>query len=149
MFPLPLVVTLGDSRQMHITIAAAHFCSAIAILLAAIAPLYQGLGIVLLLLNLIYWRRPAQSARLRANRDGKLQFWHDKQWRTATLKDSSVILPFCTVLRIAVEKPRLHRTIVVMLDSLPADDFRRLRVWLRWRGNKPNRPETPEKLPDQ
>jgi toxin CptA len=141
MFPLPLVVTIGDSRRLRLFLATSHVCCAVAIFLAALPPLFQWAGMALLIFSLIYYWHPALEVRLRGDRDGNLEIWHDKQWRAVRLAGSSVVLPGCTVLRIASENRWLNRNLVVLPDSLPADDFRRLRVWLRWRGSNPPRPD--------
>jgi toxin CptA len=141
MFPLPLVVTIGTSRQLRLFLASLHVCCAVAIFLAALPPIFQLAGMVLLIFSLIHYWRPAQAVRLRGDRDGNLEIWHDTQWRAARLVGSSVVLPSCTVLRMAGEHRWLNRNLVVLPDSLPADEFRRLRVWLRWRGSNPSRPD--------
>lgn len=149
MFPLPLVVTVSHSRQLRAIIAAAHLGGALSILFAAIDPRLQMAGVGFLLLSLFLSWRPARDARLRGNRDGKLELWHDQQWRPAMVGDDSVILPFCTVLRIALDQPRLRRVLVILPDSLPDTDFRRLRVWLRWRGSHPATNSKAGEIPDQ
>jgi len=149
MFPLPLVVTIGDSWRLRLYLAAAHAGCAGAIFLAALAPLLQWAGMVLLSFSLVYYWRTARDVRLRGDRTGKLEIWHDQHWHAAWLAGSSVILPSCTVLRIASEHRWLNRNLVVLPDSLPADDFRRLRVWLRWRGNRPDATRAASGMPDQ
>ncbi|MDP2787193.1 MAG: protein YgfX [Pseudomonadota bacterium] len=149
MFPLPLVVTIGNSRRLRFFLAAAHVCCAIAIFLAALAPYLQWAIMLLLVFSLAYYWRPDRDVRLRCDRDGNLEIWRDEQWRAENLAGSSVILPGCAVLRIATENRWLPRNLVVLADSLPADDFRRLRVWLRWRGNRPEATGTTTEMPDQ
>jgi len=141
MFPLPLVVTIGNSQQLRLFVTTSHVCCAVAIYLAALPPLLQWAGMVLLICSLIYYWRQAESVRLRGDRDGNLEIWHDTQWQAVRLAGSSVVLPGCTVLRIASEHRWLNRNLLVLPDSLPADDFRRLRVWLRWRGSNPPQPD--------
>jgi toxin CptA len=46
-----------------------------------------------------------------------------------------------TIINLTVAGARLRRSLVVAPDSLRTDEFRRLRVWLRWRG-------TPGEVPD-
>lgn len=55
-------------------------------------------------------------------------------WKQARLLGSSCVSPRLTILDLAIAGARLRRSLVVAPDSLQADDFRRLRVWLRWRG---------------
>ena len=54
-------------------------------------------------------------------------------WHAATLQDSSFVAPYLTVLNVRVPGWRFTRHVVIMPDSLDAETFRQLRVWLRWR----------------
>ncbi len=44
----------------------------------------------------------------------------------------SLIMPFCTVLNVLPQGARLVHSIVILPDSLDAETFRRLRVWMKW-----------------
>jgi toxin CptA len=46
---------------------------------------------------------------------------------------SSFVSPILTILNLTVAGVSLPRSLVVAPDALTADEFRRLRVWLRWR----------------
>ncbi|RPH39124.1 MAG: hypothetical protein EHM87_24640 [Burkholderiales bacterium] len=138
MHPSPFVVNIGNSRRLRLYLAAAHMSCAFGLVLAALPPFLQWTGLVLLSGSLVhYWRRD-QSARVRGDQAGKFEIRLDEKWRVARLADACVIWPSCTVLRFAVEPGRRKRNLVVMPDSLPEEDYRRLRVWLRWRGGKPD-----------
>jgi toxin CptA len=147
MFPLPLVVTVGNSRLLRFFLVAIHVCCAAAILLAALSPVARAAGLALLIFSLVYYWRPAPDVRLRGHGDGKLEIWRDQHWQVVRLASTSVIMPGCTVLHIPSGSRWQNSYLVVLPDSLPAEDFRRLRVWLRWRGGKPDtirtRPGTP------
>ena len=47
---------------------------------------------------------------------------------------SSFVSPLLTVLSLRMLGAGGSRSLVVTPDALGADEFRRLRVWLRWRG---------------
>lgn len=136
LFPLPLVVNVGPSRQLRLFLAAFHIACATAILLAALAPLLQWASIALLCVSLAYYLRPAKNVRIRGDQEGKLEIWQGEKWDAARLAESSVILPSCTVLRVGLKNRHRQQSLIVLPDSLPAEDYRRLRVWLRWRGSK-------------
>lgn len=136
LFPFPLVVTVGASRQLRLFLAAFHIACAAAIWLAALDPLLQWAGLILLCCSLAFYSRPAPDVRLRGDREGKLEIWQGEKWGEARLAESSVVLPGCTVMRLGFENRRRQHSLVVLPDSLPAEDYRRLRVWLRWRGSK-------------
>ena len=55
------------------------------------------------------------------------------EWYRGTLLDSSFVAPYLAVLNLKTDEARLARHVVIMADSLAAEEFRRLRVWLRWR----------------
>ncbi len=46
--------------------------------------------------------------------------------------DSSMVGVRMTILNIALDGRRRRAHVILLADSLDADDFRRLRVWLRW-----------------
>ncbi len=63
----------------------------------------------------------------------------DDPWETATLGETLFIHPWLTVFRLQLANGK-RQHIVLTFDSLSAEDFRRLRVFLRWqrRVNVPN-----------
>jgi hypothetical protein len=65
------------------------------------------------------------------------------RWSEARVLGSSFVSPVLTILNLKVAGARLRRSVVVAPDSLPPDDFRRLRVWLRWRRAPTNAGTTP------
>ena len=71
---------------------------------------------------------------IRLERSGavSLQATQDANWENATLDSTLFVHPWLTVFRL---RPAggVAKTIVVTIGSLPAEDFRRLRVFLRWR----------------
>jgi toxin CptA len=54
-------------------------------------------------------------------------------WREARLLRSSFVSPWLTILNLTLAGARLRRSVLVAPDSLQAGEFRRVRVWLRWR----------------
>jgi len=54
------------------------------------------------------------------------------EWRNGTLRPGSFVAPWLTILRWRAPGHRIDRTIVILPDMVPAEDFRRLRVMLRW-----------------
>jgi toxin CptA len=51
--------------------------------------------------------------------------------------DGTYVKPYLTVLDLQSADGRAIRRIVLVPDSLHAEDFRRLRVWLRWKEDRP------------
>jgi toxin CptA len=59
-------------------------------------------------------------------------------WLDGTLGENHFVSPALVVVELQAP-PGRRKTLVLARDSLPADDFRRLRVWLRWR-RSPRKP---------
>ena len=53
-------------------------------------------------------------------------------WRTGVLRAGSFVAPWLTIVRWREQGARFDASIVILPDMLPAEDFRRVRVWLRW-----------------
>jgi toxin CptA len=57
----------------------------------------------------------------------------DHVWRDARILGTSYVTPALTVLNVRVEGERLPRHVVLVPDNIQEQEFRRLRVLLRWR----------------
>lgn len=134
MFPLPLRVTLNPSRQLRLWLAGLHLVAGIALWLAELPFLWQLTGTALLAVSLTHYRRPGAPVTLRGKPDGILEIQREGDWEPIELLPDSLVLPALTVLRYRVPIERRVRTVVILADSLPGEDFRRLRVWVRWLG---------------
>jgi toxin CptA len=51
---------------------------------------------------------------------------------TARVLADSLVTPYITVLNVLPQGSYLTRSIIILPDSLDAESFRQLRVWLRW-----------------
>ncbi len=131
-FPLPLVVEIIGSRQLRLFLITAHIAGVSAMFLAALPPVSQWSGAVVLTISLLLHFRPRSNFRLRGDDEGKLMVWREGKWQTTRIANSSAVWSFCIVLRLAIANQPRYSNLVVLPDSLPATDFRRLRVWLRW-----------------
>lgn len=79
-------------------------------------------------------RSPASLVALRLHADRRCEFrTRGGDWQEAELLGSSFVAPYLTVLNLRPLDRRLVRHLVILPDALPSDDFRRLRVWLKWR----------------
>ena len=81
----------------------------------------------------IHGLRPVRYA-IRLERSGSvsLQNGPDTVWEEAKFGATLFVHPWLTVFRLQTTAGAAS-TIVITVDSLPAEDFRRLRVFLRWR----------------
>lgn len=53
-------------------------------------------------------------------------------WRACRLSGNSYVSPWLTIMVLAEDNRRSARYVVITPDNVDAEDFRRLRVWLRW-----------------
>ncbi|MEQ1743167.1 MAG: protein YgfX [Candidatus Nitrotoga sp.] len=51
---------------------------------------------------------------------------------TARVLADSLVTPYITVLNVLPQGSYLARSVIILPDSLDAESFRQLRVWLRW-----------------
>jgi toxin CptA len=58
-------------------------------------------------------------------------------WHVCEVLDSSYVMPYLTVLNLRDTAGGDITLVTILPDSLPADDFRKLRVWLRWKREQP------------
>lgn len=69
---------------------------------------------------------------LKPTRDGlSMETRHDG-WILCNILDSSFVTPWLTVLHLKPAQRWLPVHVVLLPDMLDADEFRRLRVWLKW-----------------
>ena len=60
---------------------------------------------------------------------------HRGDWTPAEVLGTSFVKPWLTVLNLKLEGRRFMLPAVLLPDALNREDFRRLRVWLRWRSD--------------
>ncbi len=74
-----------------------------------------------------------QIIALRVNVSGELSIQQrDGDWQEAALLGTSFVAPYLTILNLRAGDKRWPQHVVLTPDALPQDDFRRLRVWLKW-----------------
>lgn len=139
------VLLLQSSRRLAAVLIAAH--ATVAGLLSLLPlPAWALSGMVLLLTanavhavahHALRHGRRAVTALDFSDREQVHVGWRDGSWRTGRILGTSTVGATLTVLNIALAGRRLPLHVVVPGDSLAADDFRRLRVWLRWGPRNP------------
>lgn len=134
MFPLPLTVTLSPSRHLRWAILALHALALAATWLARLpAPLQPVLSGLLGMSVIGHWYRRQAPTSLRCGKDGQLSQRMGNEWTPVELAAPPIVMPTLTLLRLRVPGQKRPRPLLILPDSLPAQDFRRLRVWLRWK----------------
>lgn len=132
----PVTIGLRRSRMMPAAVAGIFFCGLPAIVLFPGGRLDQVvLGLFLLLTALLAWRQLARPlpASLRLQGDGQLlaAVTPDASGELLQLLPGMLIHPWLTVFRAKRPDGRVQ-AFCIAVDMLPAEDFRQLRVFLRW-----------------
>jgi toxin CptA len=55
------------------------------------------------------------------------------KWQAGKLLGSSFVSPGLTILNLRLIDARITRSVVIVADNIRAEDFRQLRIWLRWK----------------
>ena len=98
-----------------------------------IDPLLRVLAILwVLLLACRALRRLAAITAVRLDADGAIAVLEAGTWQAGTLREGSVALPWLTAIRWRPAGARFDRALLLLPSMLAADDFRALRVLLRW-----------------
>ncbi len=133
-FDHPIVLRPRPSRIARAALTSMGLLALVAIYLADL-PLYAAIGAGLTVIAGFQraWRTPMPLA-LRLHPDGTLQWRNTAQaWQGADVLPHSSVHPLLCVVAFRPEGERGARAAVFLPDSLDAEDYRRLRVWLRWR----------------
>lgn len=131
-------LTTLPSRRLARTVLVMHLLAVLAIGLADLEAWIQMALIGVVLASLVT-HRPNQAVRLQCGDDGALALHDGAEWHVVTLRADTFVSPHLTVLRHVEEGARRPRSTLILGDSLPADDYRRLRVWLKWRAKPASR----------
>jgi hypothetical protein len=97
-------------------------------------PLWPVLAAILASLAAALASAAQQPAALELRDDGNAS-WKDRsgRWHEARLGKNHFVSPVLVVLELAAGN-RGPRRVILLADSAEPEGFRRLRVWLRWRG---------------
>lgn len=140
-----LSITLRPSCLLGLLLVAMH---ALALLSAWQVPLalVAKIGVAALLASSLalslrqhVWRagkRSVRAIRLTGECDLSLQ-GQDGAWLEAAILPSSFISPYLTVLNLQLEGERRARHVIILPDAMDSEQFRQLRVWLRWKCKSP------------
>jgi toxin CptA len=134
-----LEIRLRSSRMLLVVLTLAHL-GASAVLLAVPRFWWRvALGLVVLASYVHSWRRhvtmrgPGRITALRLSGAGlEILQGQEGAWLPVTVLDSSLVTPWLTVLHLKRQGRRGMLPLVLLPDMMLPEDFRRLRVWLRW-----------------
>ncbi|MDZ4253818.1 MAG: protein YgfX [Sulfuritalea sp.] len=130
-------VSVKSSRRLLLVQSLAHLAAAAAVLASHVPSWLAALLLLLLGASLARLRRLLPVAALMLGGDGRLQTVDaDGTASEATVHPHTLVLSFLIVL-LYRQHGRL-RALTLPGDSLSAEDFRQLRLWLRWRSTAAN-----------
>ena len=133
----PLLIELRRSRHLVYLLVLIHGTAAVAGWLLPWSLAWRGVLLLLVALSLLRALRPARIVGLRLPSPDRLECrLADGRWVGATVHAESTVFAQLVVLRLRLdEEPRSRRryTLTILPDQLDKQQFRRLRVCLRWR----------------
>lgn len=135
---LPITIGLHRSRFVAAFVVCSGLLGSLLVLLFPCAALAQGALLLAIWSSaFLAWRQcsPKLSA-IRLERDGRLSVLHAAacEFTAAEPLPGATVHPWLTVLRLKTGEGRIV-PLILSGDSLAVDDFRRLRVFLRWRAD--------------
>jgi hypothetical protein len=137
--PPPLCLELRRSRLALAAVVAMHAATAALLLALPLSPAVcaaGGIGVALAgALALRSLAGPARAARLALGLDRRLAVTRrDGRTRAGEVLASSYVGAWLTTIVWRPDGARFARALIVVPDVMPAEDFRRLRVMLRYGG---------------
>ena len=95
---------------------------------------YLAWGAILASLAQALLRAAHPALSLELNEDGRASWRNrDGTWHEGRLGSSHFVSAALAVLELETPGLSRRKRVILMADSVSAEDFRRLRVWLRWR----------------
>ena len=142
--PPPLFLPLKPSRRLagailgiHVSAAAGAGLAPVPAWLVAVAWLALCLSAWTLLRRHALPRAPTSLIRLQGRADGGLEgLTRDGEWLSLSLLPSTTLFPGFAVLSLRPQGGGRSRALTVFPDTLSPDDWRTLRVWLRWQAGR-------------
>lgn len=135
-----LAIYPKPSFRLAIILISLHLMAIFSIYLLPLSEELKTLGVAALIISLIYYLR--MNVLLTGANAIKILVLSDEAPCQLTLRsgescicsvlEDSFVAPFLTVVNLKLEGKFLPQSLVIVVDSLDVDEFRQLRVWLRW-----------------
>ncbi len=133
----PLSLSLKPSQRLLVIQSLAHFVAAGAVLAGNLPAWLAAVLLLLVGASLARMRRPFPVVSLVLGGDGEIEIvGADGTVSKAAVHPHTLVLAFLVVL-LYRSQGRL-RSMTLLGDSLSGEDFRQLRLWLRWRSTAAN-----------
>ena len=134
--------TLQPSRYLAAMLITAHGATLV-VLFSLALPIWAKAALAsLMLFSLMHHLRrnawlsaPSASVALMLVGDRVVLITRGGEQFAGQLLHDSVVTPLVTVLNVLLQGTHIVRSVVILPDSLDAESFRQLRVWLKWGRN--------------
>ncbi len=137
MFPQPLIVEIRPSRQLRLGAALLHVAAGLALWLADLTNGVLVGGMSILIISLAFLSDHFQPLKLRGKTDGILEICNNEGCSQASRCEVGILAPALILLHYQPSGQSYISHLIVLPDSLPDMDFRRLRAWLQWQRSNP------------
>jgi len=133
----PVTLPFKPSRRLRAALVFAHVLAMLSLLLlpsAYATPSVLILAVPILIGSLFWTWRTAEVPALILKQDGSLIWCTEGSEAFPGLLIGGTVFSWLVVLRVRLEGPGTGqiKVLLALKDSLSANDFRRLQVWLRW-----------------
>ena len=135
-----LRVPLKPSRYLALTLAAAHACAGI-VLIPLELPLWSKLTLLAFVIASFAYALRRHALLRTAGAFVAVEFrqhdcvavqTRDGRWHEARVLPTTCVSPLLTVLNMRMPRRVFARHVVLARDSAHPEDYRKVRVWLRW-----------------
>lgn len=132
---------LHSSRYLAAALIVAHGVTLAALLPLALPVWAKAVLVFLVLLNMMHHLRrdawlsaPSAHVALMLDGDQVVLPTRGGEKLTGKILHDSLVTPYLTVLNVLPQGAHFSRSVLILPDSLDAESFRQLRVWLKWGG---------------
>lgn len=143
-------ISISPSVRLAVVLCGVHLAAAGLLWLVPVPALAKGAATLAITFSLVYFL--ARDAALHAanaivalelKSGGGISFrTREGNWVESELSDSSYVSPALTIVALKPRGEGRTRRAIILPDSVDARDFRRLRMWMRWK-NEGVEPEPP------
>jgi toxin CptA len=135
-------VTVRSSALIAVAVSIAHLAAGVVLWVVPIPVMGKAVFTLAIAVSLIYFmardaalHTAGSIVALELRDDGEIACQtRDGAWLDCALLGSSYVSPGMTVVNLRPRGRMGARRVILVPDNVDAEDFRRLRTWLRWRG---------------
>jgi hypothetical protein len=141
-------ISISPSVRLAVALCVVHLAAAGLLWLIPIPALGKGVFTLAIAVSLVYFlaRDAALHAanaivRLELKHGGGISFHtRDGGWVDCELSGSSYISPRLTIVNLQPRGKGRTRHVILVSDNVDPRDFRRLRIWMRWKNERGGEP---------